>query len=487
MNIETKHILALIILVAFGSAGFFTTLIWQRMRDVMLFALVFGAVLLEKMDVTFLGQYWYRGTSRGIEISAVDVAPLCLLIATLLLPRYRGGRFFWPASLGLMLVYFAYCCVSVANATPQLYGVWELAKVFRGIIVLVAAALFVRSRRELAIVVVAIGCAVWLEAGNSLEQRFFKGAFRPPGTLDHENTLSTYLCTVGPVLMAATMANWSKWLRWFAGISCLLAAGTELLTLSRMGIPVFAVTVTATAIMCTSWKITRQKIGILAAALACVAGLLYVSWDGIKARYTQSNIQAELMDANAIETRGVYWRLAWLIMEDHPYGVGLNNWSYYVGKQYGPELGYRYTDYDDIKWTPEKDDAREIFLAPAADTLPALMLGELGVAGLVVFLLVWLRWFQMGATFLWRRLNPDPMHRMAIGLLFGAAGIFMQSATEWTYRQTPVLFTFHVMMGILASLYYARRRGWVAVEENASPAPDVEIEAAPVLVARAAR
>jgi hypothetical protein len=488
MNIETKHILALVILLAFGSAGIFATLISQRLRDAALFFLVFGAVLMEKMDVTFLGQYWYRGTSRGIEVSALDIAPICLIFATLLLPRFRP-RLFWPASFGLMLVFFGYCCVSVARSEPQLYGVWELTKMMRGMIVFLAAALFVRSRRELMIVVLAIGCAVCLQAGNAVEQRFLKGAFRPPGTMDHENTLSTYLCTVCPLLLAAAMSDWPKWFRWFAGISALLGAGAELLTLSRMGVPVFALVMTGTAVFCTRWEITRQKIAIVAAAFVCVCGLLAVSWDGLKARYASSNIEQEFTDTHAVETRGVYWRLAFTILEDHRYGVGLNNWSYYVSKQYGPELGYAYTDYDDIKWTPEKADARQIFLAPAADTLPALLLGELGIAGLVVFLLVWFRWFHMGLTFLKKRLNPDPMHRIGIGILFGTLGIFMQSATEWTYKQPPVMFTFHVMVGTLASLYYARRRAVVAAKQAVDDPVETEyeIDAVPLRVARVAK
>jgi hypothetical protein len=482
MNIETKHILALIFLVAFGAGGFLAAILSQRARDIALFVLTFGAVLMEKVDVTFLGQFWYRGTSRGIEVSALDIAPACLLITTLLLPRYVRGRFYWPASFGLMLVYFIYCCVSVANAEPQIYGIWELAKIARGIMVFLAAALFIRSRRELGIVVLALGCVVCMEAGNSIEQRLFKGAFRPSGTLDHENTLSTYLCMVGPVLMAATMSHWSKALRWFAGISCIAAAGAELLTLSRMGVPVFFFVTICTAIAGTSWRITQQKIAIIALAIVAMGSLVYVSWDGLKARYMQGDIRAELTDDKQFETRGVYWRLAGLMIEDHPRGVGLNNWSYYVSKTYGPELGYHYVDYDDFKWTPTKDEAHETTLPPAADTLPALMIGELGISGLVVFLVIWLRWFQMGASFLRRRLDPDPMHRMAIGFLFGAVGIFLQSATEWTYRQSPVMFTFHVMMGALASLYYIRRRGWVAVERVPAPHVRVEAEAVPIPV-----
>jgi hypothetical protein len=486
--IETKHLVALIILIGFGSLSLLLTLISQRMRDVALFGLVFGAVLIEKMNVTFLGTFWYRGTSRGIEISALDVVPLCLLIATLLLPRYERGRFYWPASLGLMLLYFAYCCVSVLNADPQIHGVWELSKMFRGLLVFLAAALFIRTRRELGVVVLALCCAASMEGLNAFEQRFFRGAFRAPGTLDHENTLSTYFCTIGPVLVAAAMSNWSKWLRWFAGLSWLLAAGGELLTLSRLGVPVFAFVSLCTALACTSWKITKQKLAIVAAVAVAMGVFVFFSWDGLRARYASGNVKAELTTAKGVETRGVYWRIASLMIQDHPYGVGLNNWSYYVGKTYGRELGYDYHDYDEFKWVPTREDAAETLLPPAADTLPALTIGELGIAGLVVFLLGWLRWFQMGTVFLGNRLNDDPVHRIALGVLFGTLGIFIQSATEWTYRQTAVMFTFHVLLGALASMYRTRKRARREAKQLAyETSVDVEVDPLPVPVARAVK
>lgn len=475
-EIETKHLVALIMLVGCGSLGLLLTLISQRCRDLALFAFLFGAVLVERVSVTFGGIFWYRGTSRGIDISALDVVPLCLLVATLLVPRYQRGRFYWPASFGMLLVYFAYCLLSVWNSDPQIYGVWELSKMLRGLLVFLAAALFVRSRRELAVVVVALCCAACLESLNALEQRVVKGVFRSPGTLNHENTLSTYLCTIGPVLLAAAMANWSKWLRWFAGLSWLLAAGGELLTLSRMGIPVFAFVSLCTALACTSWKLTKQKIAIVTLTSVAIGGFLFVSWDGLKARFAQGNVKEELSDDHQVETRGVYWKMAMMMVEDHPYGVGLNNWSYYVGKVYGPDLGYKYHDYDEFKWVPTKDEAAQTFLPPAADCLPALTIGELGIAGTVIFLLVWLRWFQIGSVFLGRRLDDDPMHRMPIGFLFGAVGIFCQSATEWTYKQTAVMFTFHVLMGSLASMYYARRRARREAKRLAAETGSAEVE-----------
>jgi hypothetical protein len=81
------------------------------------------------------------------------------------------------------------------------------------------------------------------------------------------------------------------------------------------------------------------------------------------------------------------------------------------------------------------------------------------------------------------------MHRLGIGLLFGAVGLFMQSITEWTYRQTSIMFTFHIMMGALAALYYARGHAAVSVEEEDEDFSVPDVEASPVAmpVARAQR
>lgn len=477
MDLETRHLLAIVLLTFAGVGCIAVTLFSQRVRDFALFFLVFGSVLMERMDVTFWGNYWYRGTARGVQVSLVDLAPLGLFVATLIFPRYRRGRFYWPASFGLLLIYLTYCFGSVLTATPQLYGVWELAKTARSVLVFLAAALFIRTRRELGIVVFALCCTACLEAFNGIEQRMFKGALRVPGTLDHENTLSTYLCMIGPVLLAAALSNWSKWLRWFAGFSWFMAAGAELMTVSRMGIPVFAVMCTGTAIMCTSWRPTKEKLAIVIGVAAALSIFLAFTWPSLKNRYTQGNIRAELTDEHAVETRGVYWRIATAMVEDHPYGVGLNNWSYYVSKVYGRALGYNYYyDYDDIIGVPTKEQMALVTFPPAADTLPALLIGELGFAGLGLFLLIWFRWFQMGIVFLFQRLNPDPMNRMGIGFLFAAGGVFLQNATEWTYKQPGILFTFHVLMGALAGIYKYRKNLHRAAKEAEQEEYEAEIE-----------
>jgi hypothetical protein len=71
----------------------------------------------------------------------------------------------------------------------------------------------------------------------------------------------------------------------------------------------------------------------------------------------------------------------------------------------------------------------------------------------------------MGLSFLWPRW-PDPMHRMGVGFFFASWGVFLQSLTEWVYRQTGILFTFNIILGALASLYWLKRHGKRGMEER---------------------
>jgi hypothetical protein len=189
------------------------------------------------------------------------------------------------------------------------------------------------------------------------------------------------------------------------------------------------------------------------------AGAMVVAfWSQIEQRYATTSIEEEYFDTN-IDGRGVYLRLSEAIARDHFFGVGLNNWSYRVSRTYGPRLGYRFDDYDylaSVYGTSNNRVFSDAYLAAPAHSLGALTLGELGVPGLLIFVLLWLRWLSMGLPFL---LLPrgDPMRAMGVGILFSICGIFGQSLTEWVYRQTPILFTFYILLGALAGLAHARR------------------------------
>jgi hypothetical protein len=466
--VETKDIIALGLLLIATLTGVAVTSVSPRARDLAFFLMLAGAVVAHKLDINFLTHFWYRGTTRGLEVSFVDVLAMSVLVSSFLFPPPGAARRYWPASFGWMLLFFAYAALSVVFAEPKMNGVFELSKMVRGLVFFLAAAFFVRSERELSIVVLALGCAMCFEGALAVKQRALDGVYRVTGSLEHENSFSMYLCLVGPVFVAAATSTLPRSLRYLSIVAIGLAGISILLTISRAGIPIFAFVMLGTTLLCVTWRVTLKKMAATCLIFLCLAAVLARAWDTLKDRYLEATFEQEYLDEN-LEGRGFYLRLAKNIVADRFFGVGLNNWSHWVSKTYGPQLGTPYEDYDDLRSIPDREEVQDFNHAAPAHNLGALVIGELGVPGLFLFALLWLRWFQMGLCFVWPRVSLATS-RLGVGILFGIGGVFLQSVTEWTFRQTHIYLTFHALLGVLAGLYHLRRRAKrIRIEESARP------------------
>lgn len=475
---EAKDFLGVLLVLASTALATAALLISQRCRELALAAIGGGAVLTEKLDINFYSAYWYRGTTRGFEVTFVDVLAWALLCSTVLAPRHGRERLYWPAGLGPMLLFGLAAGVSVMMGSPQVFGWYELSKLVRGLAVFLAAAYFVRRERDRAILVLSLSAAVLLEGATAVRQRMLEGVFRATGTLDHPNSLSMYLCLVAPVLLAASASDLARPVRWIGGAAVAVAAVTVLLTLSRAGIPAFAIVVGGTAWRAGLLRFTPRNVVAAAIAGVAVAVMVTKSWDLLMARYQSASLEEEYFDTKG-EGRGYYFRQAGIVLAEEPYGVGLGNWSYWVSKKYGARAGMRYEDYDDIAFPPPNDLLPMYRHAAPAHNLGVLTAGEIGWAGLGVFALVWLRWFHLGAGFLrgpWAGAGPP----LGAGIFFGCAGVFLQSFTEWTFRQTQIFLTFHVLVGTLAGLQRERRnaRGAAAAPQCGTE-PELAVAATP--------
>jgi O-antigen ligase len=456
---KASHALALVLIPVLSLLAAVAATWSRQVRDVLFFLMVSLAVLAERLDVNFFSQAWYRGTTRGVQVSLLEIMAFGLLAGCAFSRRDEERRWFWPASLGVMLLYLVYAVVSVVTSDPKVYGAFELSKMVGAILVFLSAAAYVRGKREWTLLLIALGCAVGFEGVWAVKQRFITRLDRVAGTLDHANSLSMYLCMTVPPMAAAAFAGWTRPLRWFCAAAAALGTVGLGLTFSRAGIPVLGVALLGTVVTCASWKLTPSRIVVRALLALCVVGLVVGSWSKMQERYAEASLQEEYLDAS-VDGRGIYLRLATMIASDHFFGVGLNNWSYHVSRTYGPRLGFRFVDYDyltSVYGTEDEILFANSYLAAPAHNLAALTLGELGVPGLMLFAMLWTRWFYMGAAFL-PLPREDPMRVMGVGLFFATFGIFGQSLTEWTYRQTPILFTFYILLGALASLTAERVR-----------------------------
>lgn len=430
----------------------------QRLRDAAFFLMLALAPLAHRLDLNFLSHYWYRGTTRGLEVSVMDVLAIGVLAGSVLFPRPGEKRWFWPAGFGLMILFFVYACGNVIGADPKIYGLFELSKMLRGLIFFLAAAMFVRGERELSILVVALACAVCFEGALAAKERLLGGIYRASGTLNDPNSFSMYLCTLAPMFVAAATSTLPKFVRWFSSLAIAVATVSIVLTLSRAGLVIFPFIMLGTAAFCASWQLSPKKIAAVALAALAVGALVAKQAYLFEARWAHDSLAKEYDDPNKFESRGYYLRLAGVIMDDRFFGVGLNNWSYWVSKKYGAQVGTPYEDYDDLTYAPSKEALPAFHYAAPAHCLAALTVGELGWPGLLIFFgLVWPRWLQMGVSFL-RPRTAEATRRIGVGLFFCTCGIFLQSITEWVYRQEQIFITFHALIGALAALYWLKKQ-----------------------------
>ncbi len=456
---ENRHFIALCLLLCCACGGTLLTCLSQRLRDVTFFLMVTLAVVTEYINVNFVSRDWYRGTTCGFEVSFVDTLSISLLASAIIRPREGEKRFYWPKSLGWMIAYFLFAAFCVALADPKLFGLFELSKMIRGLIMFLAVAMYLRSERELRIFIFALGAAVCYECVIALQQRYMYGVYRVYGTVDDSNSLSMYLCTTAPVFVAVLTSRLPKYLKALGAAAIALAFVGVILTISRAGLIAMMLMLFLAAVATISYRITLKKAFVTFVVVIGMAAALGKAWKTVGARFAGDSLKKEYA-AKHEQNRGYYIRIAAAIAEDSWFGVGPNNWSYWVSNKYGPKLGFLFVPYRDTEHKPSQivpagrniDDAQ----AAPAHSLAALTAGEMGYGGLVLLALLWLRWLSMGASFLWPR-TAAPMSRIGVGIFFGMCGTFFQSLTEWVFHQTPIFYTFNILLGVLASLIYVRK------------------------------
>ncbi len=423
------------LLLSLGVPAMVGAAAWSgRLRGLLLVGLVFSPVLGDLANINFVSIEGYRGPDRGFEVNLTDLIAWALVLS--LLVRDLGRIRWFPFNSGLMAIFFGLAIVTSVQASSPLYGAFSLFKFARAYVLYWCVVNCLRTGTSARYIWAGLVLAGFTLAGLVLYQKYGLHLYRAHALFDHSNTIPPFANMMLPVLLVWPLVD-----RSFGRVRFLLsgaaAAGLAVAilgTFSRAGMILAAAGILAA--LALSARVVANRSG--SPARLCVAMVLALlvgtagtakAWDSIVYRFQNA-------PESSHEARAELNSAAEHMASDHLLGVGLNNFSHALTET------QRYRAHLTVTAGEEQGGVvHDIYRLTAA---------EMGVAGLVLFVLVLGRFAWMALLDTLRRVSTAGA--VQGGLLSGVMLNHAGGMLEWTFRITPVLYLFAILTGLSVAL-----------------------------------
>ncbi|MBL8683725.1 MAG: O-antigen ligase family protein [Myxococcales bacterium] len=374
--------------------------------------------LFNPMHINLISQENYRGDSRGIEVTTVDL----ILLAV----RFSGSRpTTAPATRHLFVraLFFTAVVLSFSDTPDTLksaFSLWKLVRMFVAFDTL--ATVFV----DLALVQAAmtgLGAAVLAQGALVFWQKYGLHAIRTQGSLPHPNSLAMITNMVAPVAFALWLSGRG---RAYAPVVVACTAMATITSLSRGGMAMFVLAATLGCVVSFARKADARKLKIVIGLGFAAMLVLAKSLDTIIERFTTAPKESEL-------ARVLFNKAAKMMADERPFGVGINMYSYVLEHGgYAARLNIEPGDRSGI--------AHHIYWLTAA---------ELGYFGAIAYVLVVASVLSSALRLAFRGgLRGD----LGVGMTLGLSTMVLQGTAEWIARQTPMAYLFWVYAAMASGL-----------------------------------
>lgn len=402
------------------------------------------------VGINFVSREFYRANTRGFEITLADLCTLILIGYMLLKPKEYRIRWFPPLTLPTLFYLFvgviSWTLVGPSIAVPpeavkvpysvfelQLYPLFELCKILRGYILYWMIVNFIRTEKDAQTLLVGLGITMFYMAYLTLSSRYIHGVNRVQATLGHPNSLATYMAMLGSFAFAFVLQAKKFWVSAIFGFLTLLCTISVILTISRGGLGTLFIGLWLNTIVLLPRHLSIKNMALIALSAVMVCLLLVAAMDTLLNRF------AGEQDAGAdLAYRGLYNEQAKLMAKEHPWGIGLGNFSAWSWGRYA-EL----VDPDLPPGTPAHNNWY-------------LTLGELGIPGVIALALFWIRYFFLALPFYFQK-HKGLLATMAMASCTSVLVDHLQSLLQLGYRQTPMFFIMMTFVGITVATRYAQR------------------------------
>jgi O-Antigen ligase len=403
-------------------------LLFPRVRGYLLSLMIFLTVLGSHGSLNLFSRELYRGPDRGFEFTAADLMCWALIVAMVV--RFPRRIEWFPRNSWLLLLFFLNACLLAAVAAEPLFTAFSLWKCLRIFCLYWCTVNCLRLDTHRRYVWLGYAGAALVLSALAFEQKYLLGIYRVNGPFDHSNTIPLYANMLLPVLLIWGLCDRELPL-WKSGLSIALSLGllfAVICTFSRAGIA-FAAGCFLCAVVWANVRsstprvrVTTLLLGLLmAGALIRVAGPILIR--------IQTAPKASEM------ARDEFNYAAQLMLRDHPFGVGLNNFSYVLTNQ----TQYR-QHFEAMKNEEQAGVCHHIYWLTVAET---------GYIGLILYLLLIVRLCWSALRGAWR--NKSIHGTLLFGVFLGFGALQASGFYEWAFRLTPVMQLFAIQAAVAVS------------------------------------
>lgn len=425
---------------------FFVLLIWSSCEP-------------DKLGINFFSREFYRASTRGFELSLIDICAL-ILVGDLLLNWNNRKKIILPALCCPYLIYLGIALLSWALnsqniATPDavttdkytihpppyknfelwLYPLFEISKILRGILLFWILVNYLQDSEYIKIIYWGLALTVLYLTALALRDRYIFGFHRIKTNLGHANSFSTYMAMMATMFFPLILYS-KSWIK--SGFYSVLVACSGLcviLTVSRGGLVAMGLGIFVSLCILFVKTIKIKNIILLSLGFVMTCGVLYKSSDTLLNRFFGKQDASKDM-----AYRGKYNKKAKLMAADNIVGVGIGNFSAWSWLKYASEV-----DEQLPPGTPPHN-------------LWFINLGELGYPGLIAFACIWLRFFAIAVINIFKTRKDPFLLTVSAACIAACLALHFQSMLQLGYRQSPQYFLMIIISAIVVAIHHKHKQ-----------------------------
>lgn len=385
--------------------------------------------------INFLSHEHYRGTSRGFEISLVDL--LCLVLLGIVISRKKIKEIIWfPKGIILLNLFLFFSAISIINSGVYLYSFFEVWKIIRMVFVLWVFTNYLDSQEKVLdfckFAVLTI-CYIFTVV---LYDKYLLGMFQAKGPFPHQNSMVMYCIGFGGIVFANFLnSNGKKYLVY--GFLTAVVTVIILSSLSRAGLVLYFFSLAIVFILKVLFLGRKKDLITLLLGIVGLSGILFKASDSIIERF-------ETAPKESKEVRITLAKAALKMANHKTFGIGLNN--------FGLKINYPYPYSKGTTHYHNKD-----FKGGLVETAYLMIAAESGWHTLVIYLLLLLKMLLHCFIEIVRGKSTE-LRIVAVGMFGSLVAIYSESTLEWVLRQTTNFYQLMMLFAIINSFSIIRKR-----------------------------